>query len=440
MEIRITPKDATVVVHCSGRLDTVGSRTLHEGVLGSGLAPEFKNIVLDLDQTDYLSSAGLRVVLMLQKEAVARGGVLVFCGLQSYVSQVIAMTGFGDRFPTFVTVEEAIAFCGGNGEGTKEAADPFFEGTNGRLRVISSQSAEPVVRVMGSIEDVLYARVAPQDVVSKKFFETEYSIGFGGLGDKLNDYYHVMGEMITVGGTMVWLPTDGQDTPDYLIPKVDLGDVMIRTGFNVSVAGGFNELVLFESASPEGCTVGELYSQMFDFARTRFEQNGYHGVLGLAMVADMATVLGSGVRKSAVIDFQPSNRLMITAPENYDAWMESDQAPRHRGVTALIVGVGACLGDDLDHFDQEQLNEVFYLHPANIGSRTQMLHNHAVVFQPLPLPDPAAGLEAAIESVVDAGEFIDMRHLLDNSRVSRALVGIGYVQRVEADDRAVSAD
>ena len=69
-----------------------------------------------------------------------------------------------------------------------------------------------------------------------------------------------------------------------------------------------------------------------------------------------------------------------------------------------------------------------------------MLHNHAVVFQPLPLPDPAAGLEAAIESVVDAGEFIDMRHLLDNSRVSRALVGIGYVQRVEADDRAVSAD
>ena len=47
------------------------------------------------------------------------------------------------------------------------------------------------------------ARVTPAHVFSKTFSEKAYSIGLGGLGDKLDDYFTLMGEMITIGGTMV---------------------------------------------------------------------------------------------------------------------------------------------------------------------------------------------------------------------------------------------
>jgi hypothetical protein len=55
---------------------------------------------------------------------------------------------------------------------------------------------------MGDVKDVLYSRVSVDHLCSKKFSETEYSIGLGGLGNQLEDTSRIMGEMMTIGGTM----------------------------------------------------------------------------------------------------------------------------------------------------------------------------------------------------------------------------------------------
>ena len=123
--------------------------------------------------------------------------------------------------------------------------------------------------MLGDVRDVLHARITPAHLCSKRFSETEYSIGLGGLGDRLEDYFPLMGEMITVGGTMVWLPTDGHDTPDFLIPRKDTGQITLRTVFNVVIAGGFNELMRFESGAAEGTPIDVLYRALFDLARQR---------------------------------------------------------------------------------------------------------------------------------------------------------------------------
>lgn len=438
MHISCTQDGSVWQAACEGRMDTVGSREL-EAALKPGLAADMQYLVLDLAALSYISSAGLRVLLATHKQLAARGGEFMLAAVPEYASQVLDVTGFTDFFKRFATAAEARQHCRKAVAEQAVAASwaqlETHEISAGRLRVIERQAATPIVKVMGDIKDVLHARVTPRQVESKKFFETEYSIGFGGLGDQLKDYFQIMGEMITVGGTMVWLPTDGQDTPDFLIPKVDKGDVMIRTGYNVSIAGDFNECVLFESRTPEGCPVGALYTGLFEYAKKRAA--GYHGMLGLAMVADMATIMGSGIRKSAVVDFTPANGKMITHESNITEWMECDKEPRQRDVTALVVGVGACLADDLSDFNEEQLNKVFYLHPANVGVRTQMLHNHAVMFKPLPFPPQPVDLTAEIQRVVQEGEFLDMRHLLDNSCVRRALIGLAYIQEVAADERAL---
>lgn len=75
---------------------------------------------------------------------------------------------------------------------------------------------------------MLYARLGEEDIRSRRFSKTEYSIGLGALGMSVNDCMPFLGEMITIGGTMVWLPTDGNDTPDFLIPKRDTGDITIH--------------------------------------------------------------------------------------------------------------------------------------------------------------------------------------------------------------------
>ncbi|MDD2236363.1 MAG: anti-anti-sigma factor, partial [Kiritimatiellae bacterium] len=290
----------------------------------------------------------------------------------------------------------------------------------------------------GELRDILHSRVTTERIYSKRFFDKEYSIGMGGLGAGLEDYINLLGEMITIGGTMVWLPTDGHDTADFLIPKTDQGDVMIRTGFNVSIKGGVNEYVYFKSATAGGTPVGALYRELFSFAKKR--RPDFRGALGLVIRAQLGAVYGSGIKKSAVTQNAPANGKMILHESNRGEWFDGDTAPRHTRVTGLIVGIGADLTADLSDYDEEDFNRVFYMHPANISGKEEMLHNHAVIFNEQPLPQHPTRLEEEIHRVIEQGTFLDMRHLLDSSTITEALIGIHYLQAFRSDPEGVPLD
>ncbi|HBA84818.1 MAG TPA: anti-sigma factor antagonist [Verrucomicrobia bacterium] len=434
MNIAVQVKSRFIVLLLKDRLDAFGSNALQKA-LDEHLTDQVLCCILDLTDVSYISSAGIRVLLATGKKLGARKGALSLVGLQPYCRDVIEMTGFADAFPIFADLPQAEAYCENRIRtgGATEGLDPTetLQLDHGSALIAPGAEKPGAAEVLGDIKDVLYARVSQESLFSKRFFETEYSIGLGGLGNRLEDFFTLMGEMITIGGTMVWLPTDGHDTPDFLIPKTEAGHVMIRTGYNVALSGGFNEYVLYKSARPEGTTISELYRDLFGMARKR--RPDFKGVLGLAIRAQMATVLGSGITKSPVTRLAPANGETITHADNIKEWFDCDTQPRHRNVTALICGIGADLGGDLSGFDQAELNKVFYLHPANVGNKTELLHNHAVVFDPLPAPDRPVDFDGEIRRVVTDGNYVDMRHLLDSSALTEALVGVIYIQEFRPD-------
>jgi anti-anti-sigma factor len=433
MNLSFTREVPLLIGTLAGRLDAFGA-----GEFQKALAAEFTagltHLVLDLNEVAYLSSAGVRALLLAAKQADDHGGSLALARLQPYCREVLETTGFAETFPTYPSLEEARAACGRTGTRLPWSKAEPAETEAGRFRFRRLREGPAAARVAGDVKDVLHARVTPAQLHAKRFFETEYSIGLGALGAKTEDFFPILGEMITVGGTMVWLPTDGHDTPDFLIPRKDRDAVMIRTAFNVSLAGGFHEEALFESAAPEGATMAELYRALFALARTR--RPDFKGILGLALRAQMPAVFGSGVRKAPIADLAPVNGKMITHASNLAEWFDADAIPRHRNVTGLIVGCGADLTADLSDYDEEQLNRIFYLNPTNVGSRDQLLHNHVALFSEQPFHPEPESLEQEIRAVVQAGDFLDMRHLQDNSRVTRALLGLLYVQTIEPDASA----
>lgn len=80
-----------------GRLDTDAAVTFEQEI-----APLIQNadkkIVLDCSQLEYISSSGLRLLLMLRKQTNAKGGDIVLQGVNSAVKQVFALTGFSSLF------------------------------------------------------------------------------------------------------------------------------------------------------------------------------------------------------------------------------------------------------------------------------------------------------------------------------------------------------
>ncbi len=405
------------VAQPEGKLDAHGAQELGR-VLGFG-GSGARHLVLDLSAVPYLSSAALRGFVLFHRECTARGGLFALVGVQPYCREVLRVGGMETLFALHATVDDALAAI---------AAESLVLATPiGTFEPFAGADEPGGIKVLGHIEDVLASRVSTEHVRSKTFSATEYSLGLGSMAPSVEDALPVMGEMITIGGTMVWLPTDGYDTPDYLVPHHDSATVTIRTGFNAALHGAFNEYVHFRAAKPEGATLSEIYRALFDLAARR--RPDYKGALGVAMRAEMAAVHGAGVVKAPISANAPANGEWITHESNFAEWFEFDAEPRLRGVTGLISGAGVDLGADLSVFSQAPLEATFYINPANTGAgATEQLHNHGVFFSPLPFPDPPRSLEEEIAAVVQAGDFVDMRHLLDKTAITRAQIGVIYVQ------------
>ncbi len=84
---------AVLVANVAGQINSSNAAALEAQLLGLVDEGEHK-WVLDLAQLDYISSAGLRVVLMLAKRVKDNAGRLVLCGLQPQVMEVFDISGF----------------------------------------------------------------------------------------------------------------------------------------------------------------------------------------------------------------------------------------------------------------------------------------------------------------------------------------------------------
>lgn len=75
-----------------GRLDTVTAPSAQEAFMK--VAGEYASLVLDFAKLEYVSSAGLRALLMLQKQVNRTGGSLSLRNVSPAIMEVFEMTGF----------------------------------------------------------------------------------------------------------------------------------------------------------------------------------------------------------------------------------------------------------------------------------------------------------------------------------------------------------
>ena len=93
MNIQKTVSGTTLAVALEGRLDTTTSPKLEEDLRGSigGVA----SLEFDLEKLEYISSAGLRVLLAMQK-IMNKQGRMLLRNVNESVMEVFEITGFAD--------------------------------------------------------------------------------------------------------------------------------------------------------------------------------------------------------------------------------------------------------------------------------------------------------------------------------------------------------
>lgn len=102
MEIKTSRSNQNLIISLTGRLDTMTSPQLEEEINRSDL-DGIETVTLNLRELEYISSAGLRVVIMLYKNLEKLGGKLRLVNVNDMVMEIFSMTGMTD----FLEIERA---------------------------------------------------------------------------------------------------------------------------------------------------------------------------------------------------------------------------------------------------------------------------------------------------------------------------------------------
>jgi anti-anti-sigma factor len=110
MNITTILKDGILKLALNGRLDTLGAAPVQQ-VLDAHFNEHPKFIIMDMANVDFISSAGIRVLLITAKEVEGRQGILALVGLHLYCRELIASTHIAGILSQFDTMDQAEAFC-----------------------------------------------------------------------------------------------------------------------------------------------------------------------------------------------------------------------------------------------------------------------------------------------------------------------------------------
>ena len=107
MEIKNYSQEGHIIVEIDGSLDSNTVNTAEAKIMP--LIEVKSCIVMDMSKCNYVSSAGLRLLLMLTKELASKDGWLTLTGMCSEVKDVMEMTGFSCFFKAFKDIPEALS-------------------------------------------------------------------------------------------------------------------------------------------------------------------------------------------------------------------------------------------------------------------------------------------------------------------------------------------
>jgi len=107
MEIVLQDKNNYRYLSFSGRLDAVTSQDADQQLRTK--LDDCTKLLIDLEQLTYISSAGLRVLLIIAKQMKGHDGQLVLCNLSETVQEVFDISGFSAIFKLCPSKSEAEA-------------------------------------------------------------------------------------------------------------------------------------------------------------------------------------------------------------------------------------------------------------------------------------------------------------------------------------------
>ncbi|MFZ4523636.1 MAG: STAS domain-containing protein [Bacteroidales bacterium] len=107
MEIEENKTEQCMIIGITGRLDTTNYSILEKKLMEL-IDNRHDRILVECSKMDYISSSGLRILLMGLKKITLMKGKFALCGLQENIHEIFEISGFTSIFEIHPTREDAL--------------------------------------------------------------------------------------------------------------------------------------------------------------------------------------------------------------------------------------------------------------------------------------------------------------------------------------------
>lgn len=384
MEITKQRSEDIFSLTVTGRLDGYWSDHLAQQ-LDAVIRDGADRLQLDLAGIDYISSAGIRVLLQSFKQMQAIGGSFSVTNPSEPVRDVLAMSGLLDILASKSQPEAP----------SVSAASFTVDHPSARLQVFSLlPGARLDCRILGEPNKLAHGRFSAADCRAVKFPLSTFGIGLGALGSDFQDCRGRFGEFVAAAGALVYQPTDDTNVPDYLVSTGSLiPELQLLHG--IVFEGAFGVLVRFEANTETGAvSLADLAGALLDVTEA--------DAVGLVMVAESAGLIGAALRRSPALEQVGASAFEF--PE-VRQWLSLTSEHAFPGSQTLVAGILARGEDD-------RLSP--FLRPLDGGGL--LGHLHAAAFSYRTMPKGRIDLRDCVATLFETQTVQGVLHLLNDER------------------------
>jgi len=411
MEITRTAAADYVELKLKGRLDAIWSDHVGRALAECVRAGE-RALVLDMAEVDYISSAGIRILVIYARQLKAIHGRLAVINASSNVRTVLQLAGLSAFLQVGVGPARPAAE---QATGVFALAQP---GTQAEVYELDSQATLQVA-CLGDAAEWLSGRASPTACTGVDFPVPALGLGLGVLGSDPVIAGERLGEFLAAGGVAVCQPADGTQKPDYMLLQGALMPT-VQVAYGLVGHGGFRRLLRFDKG-PEQTSV-----PLSAVVRACLEAVASDAV-GLVIVAETAALIGASLQKTPSRPAAEQARSIFAFPDVRD-WLNFTAEPAFANTTSLIVGVVATAAG---------ATRLPLLKPL-ISSGELHGHLHAAAFPYRPLRKGRVELAATVGPLFESEQVLGLLHLLNDWRIvngageSRFLRGACWCAPIDA--------
>ncbi len=340
------------------------------------------NFIVDMREVNYLSSAGIRILVSQYKKIKQLGGLFVLEALSPAVSEVLNMVGMlkilTEGTPAQIPVEK------------EQSRSLEINGYRFSKKIVSDKPMK--LSSEGNPGAVMESGFTSDSNVKIRFTADKFALGLGAIGDGFDDCKKRYGEFLALGDALVYKPADGSRLPDYAL-KSGRMEPEINALYMLQARGAFANRITFEPLELNASvTLTGLITGLI--------QIGGPGDFVFLIIAESEGLVGVSLSTPPV-----EGRKLFEFPglrENVNFTTEPAY-PR-----MLTTSLGFYIHDPSDELKM-------FLKPAGQDS-SGFMHTHTAIFPYQALPRNEAAPGELIMHLFESSIVQDVMHLINDTR------------------------